>query len=115
MFVSKAARYRKFSLFGLQKILELQQKQRLEQNQKQQQKLGLREHSSAQKLSIPQTSRSKVLKGSEKDLSLDLDKGIEKTIEILLKPEHTSEQIPYRLSQEAERRRRKKQSQRLSR
>lgn len=102
---------RKFSLAGLEKTLELQSRQVL----KQERKPNLQESFSMQKVATRQASKIDVSKESGKNISNDLAKGLEKAIEIMLKPEHTNEQMPYELTPEAKRSKRRKQSQRHSR
>lgn len=104
---------RKFSYAGLEKALEQQQKQALEQQQKQEQKPRQKDNSYRQKIAGYPTSEANNHGESGKDLSKELLKGLEKTIDILLKPEQTQGQMPYELSQQAERRKKKKQSHRL--
>ena len=58
-------------------------------------------------------SHTNISAGSQKDTSRELSKGLEKALEILLKPEQSQEQMPYELSQKAERLKKKKQAHRL--
>lgn len=74
---------------------------------------NLWEDSSGQKLISRQTSQENIYGRIGKDLSNDLAKGLDKTFDILLKPEHVNEQMPYDLSQAAQRRKKKRKSQRL--
>ena len=99
---------RKFSLSGLEKTLEVKRKLALSLQQKQ--KLDLLEKISRSKLTTQKNSHRNISGGIGKDLGLSLSKGIEKTIDILLKPEHNNEQIPFELKQEAARQRKKKHS-----
>ena len=104
---------RKFSYAGLEKTLELQQKQVLEQQQKQRQKLSQKDSSSGQKIAAYSVSEANSSEESGKKLSQDLMKGLEKAVEILLKPEQAQAQMPYELSQKAVQRKKKKLSHRL--
>jgi hypothetical protein len=97
---------RKFSLTGLEKVLEFQRTQTLKLEQTQKQKLGLMQSPSRDKILSRQDSRTILSQGKKKDLSHDRGKGLEKTINILLKPEKNNDQIPRELLQEAEPRRR---------
>ncbi len=106
---------RKLSLSGLEKILVLQQKQVLEQQQNAEYKLHFKKISSNESRSAYPTEKSNSLQESGKDLSQDIAKGMEKAIEILMKSEQTHGQMPYKLTQEALRKKRKKQSQQLNR
>lgn len=106
---------RKFSLSGLEKILVLQQRQVLEQRYNAENKLHSKKLPSGEKLPAHQTAKSNSLQESGKDISQDIAKGMEKAIEILMKSEQNQEQMPYELTQEALRKKRKKQSQQLNR
>jgi rubrerythrin len=59
--------------------------------------------------------KSNSLQESGKDLTQDIAKDVEKAIDILMKSEQNQEPTPYELTQEALRKKRKKQSQQLSR
>ncbi len=106
---------RRFSLSGLEKILVLQQRQVLEQQQNAVNKLHFKQIASDEKRPAHQTEKSNSLQENGKDLSQDIAKGMEKAIEILMKSEQTHGQMPYKLTQEALRKKRKKQSQQLNR
>lgn len=100
---------RKFSFAGLQNALELQCKQLPEQRQG----LNVLESPSNQKRTIWQTSQVTVLQESSKDRSHSQTTGLERTMAILLQPEQRNEQTPYGLSQKANRRKKKRKSERL--
>ncbi len=106
---------RKYSLSGLEKILTLQQRQVLEQRYNAENRLHSKGFFSAEKPPAYQTSKSISLLESGKEISQDIAKGMEKSIEILMKSEQTQEQTPYELTQEAFRKKRRKQSQQLNR
>jgi len=104
---------RKFSLYGLEKTLEIKRKQSLSLQQKQQ--LDLLEKLPRSKLLIRKSSNRNIFGGIGKDPELNLTKGLEKTLEILLKPEHTDEKIPFELKQKEAPQSRKKHSLGLNR
>ena len=106
---------RKFSLSGLEKILVLQQKQLLEQQQRAYTRLNFKESISAGKRPGHQTGKYNTLQENGKEFSLDIAKRMEKAVEILMKNEQTQGQMPYELTQEALRQKRKKKSQQLNR
>lgn len=97
---------RKFSLSGLEKTMELQRKLILNQ----QQKAGPFDDALRQKNSIQQKFSRYVSEIHDKETSTPLAHGIEKSIEILLKPEDTDRLIPDKLLQKPKQRKRKKQS-----
>ncbi|MCW3090484.1 MAG: Relaxase/Mobilization nuclease protein [Ferruginibacter sp.] len=104
---------RKFSFAGLEKTLQLQRIQVLEQQPTEQQKRAVRDVNRHQKTIFRKEIPANILQVSNKELTHNLAKGIEKTIDILLKPELTNEQLPFDLSQAAMRKKKKKKSQRL--
>lgn len=106
---------RKFSLSGLEKILALQRKQVLEQRHNSESRLHSKVHSSGEKPSSHQTGKLNSIQESGKGISQDIAKGMEKAIEILMQSEQNQAQTPYDLTQEALRKKRKKQSQQLNR
>jgi hypothetical protein len=106
---------RKYSLTGLEKILVLQQRQILEQRENVENKLHFKRFSLREKRPAYPTEKSNSLQENKKDLTQDIAKGMEKAIEILMKSEQTQGQTPYELTQEALRKKRKKQSQQLNR
>jgi hypothetical protein len=106
---------RKFSLTGLEKILALQQRQVLEQRHNTENRLHSKVYSSGVKPSLHQIGKSNSIQESGKDISQDITKGMEKAIEILTQSEQNQPQTPYELTQEALRKKRKKQSQQLNR
>jgi hypothetical protein len=106
---------RKYSLTGLEKILVLQQRQVQEQRQNAENKLQFKKLSLSEKRPASPIGKSNSLQESGKDLAKDIVKGMEKAIEILMKSEQTQGQMPYELTQEALRKKRKKQSQQLNR
>jgi hypothetical protein len=98
---------RKFSLTGLEKALEFQRKQASKVSHTQKEKLDLTKDFSHQKTPTRQNSHSIISQGRKKDLSDDKGKGLKKTINILLRPEKTNEQIPREFLREAEPRKRR--------
>lgn len=106
---------RKYSLSGLEKILSLQQRQVLEQRYNAENKLRSKGFLSGEKSLAYQHVKPNSLQESRNDLTKDIDRGIEKTIEMLMKSEETQGQMPYELTQEALRKKKKKQSQQLNR
>jgi hypothetical protein len=100
---------RKFSFIGLQKILELQNKQTAEQ-QNLKQESNRQWDSSGEKTFFSNPSRADFSGGNGKESGYDLLKKLEKAVEILFKPEHTNDIISHELLKKKERRRRKKQS-----
>ncbi len=62
------------------------------------------------KTTTDQRLKGKALPELEKNMGLDLSKELQKTIDILLKPEHSQEQIPYQLSKKPKRLKKKRQS-----
>jgi len=106
---------RKYSLLGLEKILALQQKQVLEQRHNAENRLHSKIHSSGEKPSLHQTGKFNSIQESGKDIIQDIAKGMGKAIEILMQSEQNQSQTPYELTQEALRKKRKKQSQQLNR
>ncbi len=106
---------RKFSFSGLEKILALQQRQVQEQQQRAEYKLKFGRLPSVQKHSGHQDVKPDTLHMDGKESSQDIAKGMEKVLEILMKSEQTHGQMPYELTQEALRKKKKKQSQQLNR
>ena len=108
---------RKFSCAGLEKTLAMQQVQVLEQKQKEALRPSLKEEHLNQKSITRQWLLPKISeeqgKDRGRDLGYDLTKGMEKAIDILLRQENINGQMPFRLTEEAERRRKKKQRQQL--
>ncbi len=101
---------RKFSLTGLEKTLELQRKQALSSQEKILQNPDVQKTFTSQKFDTQQNLHLNIAGESKKDLAQNLTKGLEKTMEILLKPEHSSDAIPYKLTQKKKRRKKKGQS-----
>jgi len=103
---------RKFSYAGLTKTFELQQKQLLIQRQKPEktidEKLAVKHKNIITAAASPSNSSEKS-KGEPADA---LIKNLTKALDILLKPEHTPDQIPFELTQKEELRRKRKRSQR---
>ena len=95
---------RKFSFEGLKKTFELQNKNSIKQSLKPDQE-GI---FSQQKSITQQISKTIIPAVNERQTTLDAGKGLEKTIEILLKPEHTNSQTPFTFSQQTQRRKKKK-------
>ncbi len=95
---------RKFSLAGLQKAFELQRKQETIEKQKP----DLKEIFPVQKLITSKDSPANNLKGIGKESGNDLSKALEKTIDILLKPEQTNSQTSFNSLPQSHRRRKKK-------
>lgn len=93
---------RKFSLGNLEKTLALQQKQSPQQ-QVQQVKPELNSRSAGQTQAYNATD-------STPDLAKEIGSTVVKTIEILLKPEETNNNIPYELTQEGYEQKKKKQA-----
>lgn len=106
---------RKYSLVGLEKILALQRKQVLEQRHNAENMLHSKVHFSGEKPLLHQTEKSNSIQESGKGIIQDIAKGMEKAIEILMQSEQNQSQTPYELTQEALRKKRKKQSQQLNR
>lgn len=94
---------RKFSLAGLEKTFELKRKQEITQLQKQDVK-----EVPVQKQISQKTSHENVFEANEKDINTGLSKGLEKTIDILLKTEHTYSQTSFNPLLQRQQRRKKK-------
>ena len=92
---------RKFSLLGLQKILALQQEQVLKQRRKQKTNQKIKEEPLVHKRLTPRRSADNTPSEALEDLAHDLEKVLEKNLDMLLNPEYTNTQMPYELSQEA--------------
>jgi len=100
---------RKFSLAGLEKTITAQQKQVQDQQQTPTQTPDLRDHSRKQRPRIPRPSppstQSEIL---DNGLAYEMAKGMGKAIEILLKSEETGDQVPYELTEDYLKRKRKR-------
>lgn len=106
---------RKFSLSGLQKILALQQKQVLMPQQIEEEKFRHKGDSIGQNPSLHQIQKANSLQESRNQVDHILTHGIERAVDRLMRNEQTQGRIPHELTQEALRRKKKKQSQHLSR
>lgn len=97
---------RKYSFAGLEKSLALKQEQELEQEnvemQTNMQKI------TRQKQPVANNTAGSGQASSGKDLADKITKGMEKAVEILLKPEQTNEELPYELSPKYQRRKKQK-------
>jgi hypothetical protein len=98
---------RKFSLGNLEKTLALQQKQ-IQEQQVQAPKRELNRDLSVQQLDV--SRREQVHKAADhaKDIGTHIARGVEKSIEILMKPEEAYNAMPYELTQEGHEQNRKK-------
>jgi hypothetical protein len=103
---------RKFSFAGLEKSLALTQKEALEQEQKKEQKIILRQGFSHQKLSHGLLLKHGLRETNGKSLLQKKSMGLEKNMKLLLKPEHTGDQTPHQFTIKHELTRKKKKSQR---
>jgi hypothetical protein len=97
---------RKYSFAGLEKSFALKQEQELEQE-------NVEMQTNLQKITRQKQSVAKSTAGSSqeftgKELTDKIAKGMEKTMEILLKPEQTNEELPYELSPKYRRRKKQK-------
>jgi Relaxase/Mobilisation nuclease domain len=106
---------RKFSFSGLQKTLELQQTETLEQQQKQKRVLSTIEKIEKHKLQISAVPLNKNPDVNSSHSNINLSKDIGKIFETLLEPALTADQMPYELSQKALLQKKKKQKHGISR
>ncbi len=103
---------RKFSFAGLEKAIKLTQQEVLEQDQKKEQKLPLHQEFSHQKLSERRKLKAATKGTRGKSSHQKISIGLQKNMDILLKPEHTYDPTPYEFSIKHELRKKKKKSQR---
>jgi hypothetical protein len=102
---------RKFSLIGLQKALELHQKQ--QQGVSQQGEAANKMNKSyKRKTHSHRPSAETSNPGPDKDFKPGIGQGLAKALEILMRPEHEDGPLPYDLTEEALIRRRRKNAQR---
>ncbi|MEO7802065.1 MAG: relaxase/mobilization nuclease domain-containing protein [Ginsengibacter sp.] len=101
---------RKFSLAGLEKLLGLLEKQKVSVQQKfsEQQKRDRQKNFPFQKTISQKISLPDILDVTIKETGFDLSKGLEKTLDILLKAELTYQQTPFKSLQEMPQKKKKK-------
>jgi hypothetical protein len=97
---------RKYSFAGLEKSFALKQEQELEQE-------NVEAQTNTQKItrqnqSVANNSAGSGQASTGKELADKIAKGMEKPVEILLKPEQTNEELPYELSPKYHRRKKQK-------
>ncbi len=96
---------RKFSFAGLEKTFELKSKQETIKHQKP----NIKESFLVPKpIALKDLPGNILERGNEHSKDHELSKSLEKTIDILLKPEHTNAQMPFSLLPKTERRKKKK-------